>query len=170
MRLLLYWLLILAGSGLLAAAGLKRSWLELSAAVMVGAALVYRLALYLPELGTHPFSLGWSEASRFYYASLYFSRQIYGIQVPPTVLHPSRYLMQSVPFLIPNSPIWLHRIWQVLLWVGATTLSTWLLARRLAIGDRFHALAIHCMGIPVLADRTGLLPPASCCDHRTGDF
>jgi hypothetical protein len=138
MRLLLYWLLILAGSVLLAAAGLKRSWFELSAAVMVSAALVYRLALYLPELGTHPFSLGWSEASRFYYASLYFSRQIYNIQIPPTVLHPSRYIMQAVPFLIPNSPIWLHRLWQVLLWAGVTALSAWLLARRLAIGDRFH--------------------------------
>ena len=138
MRLLLYWLLILAGSALLAAAGLKRSWFELSAAVMVSAALVYRLALYLPELGTHPFSLGWSEASRFYYASLYFSRQIYDIQVPPTVLHPSRYIMQAVPFLVPNLPIWLHRLWQVFLWVGVTTLSAWLLARRLAIGDRFH--------------------------------
>jgi len=138
MRLLLYWLLILAGSVLLSAAGLKRSWFELSAGVMISVALVYRLALYLPELGMHPFSLGWSEASRFYYASLYFSRQIYDIQVPPTVLHPSRYIMQAVPFLIPNSPIWLHRLWQVFLWVGVTALSAWLLARRLAIGDRFH--------------------------------
>ena len=135
MRLLLYWLLILAGSALLAASGLNRSWLELGSVVLISTALVFRIALYLPELGTYPFSLGWSEASRYYYASLYFSRQIYDIQVSPTVLHPSRYLMQSIPFLIPDSPIWLHRLWQVLLWLGVTTLLGWLLARRLAIGD-----------------------------------
>jgi len=135
MRLLLYWLLILAGSALLAASGLNRSWLELGSVVLISTALVFRIALYLPELGTYPFSLGWSEASRYYYASLYFSRQIYDIQVSPTVLHPSRYLMQSIPFLIPDSPIWLHRLWQVLLWLGVTTLSGWLLARKLAIGD-----------------------------------
>ncbi len=134
-RYLLFWLLILANSTFLAVAGMRRNWLEIMAAAIISGAAAYEIARYLPGISTHPFSLGWSEASRYYYASLYFSRQLYGINIPPTVLHPSRYLMQAVPFLVPNSPIWLHRLWQVLLWVVVTTISSWLLARRLAIGD-----------------------------------
>lgn len=98
-------------------------------------AFVYRLLAFIPDISTHPFALNWSETSRFYYASLYFSEAIYGIRVPPTVLHPSRYLLQSIPFLLTNSPLWLHRLWQVLLWIGITFSSSFLLARRLGIGD-----------------------------------
>ena len=134
-RLLLFWLVVLAGSVLLAASGLKRHWIELCAASLLFSSLGYRIAVFLPEISTHPFSLGWSEASRYYYASLYFSRQIYETVVTPTVLHPSRYLMQAVPFLIPGSPIWLHRLWQVILWVGVTWWTAYLLARHLAIRD-----------------------------------
>ena len=89
-RLLLFWLVVLADSILLAASGLKRHWIELCAASLLFSSLGYRIAVFLPEISTHPFSLGWSEASRYYYASLYFSRRIYETVVAPTVLHPSR--------------------------------------------------------------------------------
>jgi hypothetical protein len=134
-RLLLYWLVVLSGSILLAASGLKRHWAELLAASLLFSSLGYRIAVYLPEVSAHPFSLGWSEASRFYYASLYFSRQIYDTAVAPTVLHPSRYLMQAVPFLIPDSPIWMHRLWQVVLWVGITLWTSYLLARHVDVRE-----------------------------------
>lgn len=134
-RLMLYWLIVLAGSVFLWGSGLNRSWQEIFITSLLITAVTYRIAIYLPDISTSPFSLGWSEASRYYYASLYFSQQIYGVQVPPTVLHPSRYLMQAIPFLIPDSPIWLHRLWQVLLWVGITLSCSLLLARRLAIGS-----------------------------------
>lgn len=91
----------------------------------------YLILSYIPEVSTNPFTLSWSEASRYYYASLFFSKQIYGIQTPPTVLHPSRYLMQTVPFLISSSPIWLHRLWQVFLWISMPLLAGYLLAWRL---------------------------------------
>jgi hypothetical protein len=39
--------------------------------------------------------------------------------------------MQSLPFLLPDSPLWLHRLWQVLLWVGTSALAAWLLQWRL---------------------------------------
>ncbi len=60
------------------------------------------------------------------------------VQVPPTVLHPSRYLMQAAPFLIPGSPIWLHRLWQVLLWIVMPLLTGYVLMRRLDISDRLQ--------------------------------
>ena len=135
LRLLFYWLVVIIGSALLWASGLRRSFFELFSVTLLLVAVVYKAASYIPEISTLPFTLGWSEASRYYYASLYFSKQIYGISVPPTVLHPSRYLLQSIPFLIPNSPLWLHRLWQVLLWLVITYLSSYLLARRLTITD-----------------------------------
>jgi hypothetical protein len=99
------------------------------------------MGTYISDVSAYPFTLGWSEASRFYYASLYFSQRIYGAAAEPTVLHPSRYLMQAAPFLIPDSPLWLHRLWQALLWIGVTGLTAWLLARRLAIPDSLRRWA-----------------------------
>ncbi len=146
-RASLLWLTTLAGFMLLKAANLgveqhKTADGVLFAFALLAGAAVYRMLAYLPEITPHPFTLDWSEASRYYYASLYFSRQIYGFDLSPTVLHPSRYLMQALPFLLPGSPLWLHRLWQVLLWVTVTTLTSWLLARRLNLPDPYKRWAL----------------------------
>jgi hypothetical protein len=142
-RLYLFWLAALIGYFLLQAAGLPvGAWGALAASAILIAG-IYRAAALLPDISTSPFSLDWSEASRYFYASLFFSKRLYGIAIPPSVLHPTRYLLQSVPFLIPNSPLWLHRLWQVLLWVLITSLASFSLARRLLNRRdwRFWALA-----------------------------
>ncbi|NJN79099.1 MAG: hypothetical protein HC797_00725 [Anaerolineales bacterium] len=77
-----------------------------------------------------PFSIGYSEAGRFYYASLFLSESLYGVQLPLPFLHPSRYLLLSIPYLIEDLPLWIHRLWQALLWFGLTLASSFLLARR----------------------------------------
>ncbi|HEX9679997.1 MAG TPA: hypothetical protein VGA32_00985, partial [Anaerolineales bacterium] len=129
-RLLIFWILAAAASAL--AQSLRREWD--GRAVFLGSCLilggVHRLAAFLPDLSTYAFSLGWSEASRYYYASLFSAERIYGIAASPSVLHPTRYLMQSVPFLVPDSPLWLHRLWQVLLWVAAAAVAGALIAAR----------------------------------------
>ena len=96
-------------------------------------ASVYLAATFLNLVRTFPFSLDWSEISRYYQASFYFAKQIYGVSLPLPVTHPSRYLLQSFPFLISASPIWLHRLWQAILWIGMPLLTGWLLARRFRI-------------------------------------
>ncbi len=116
---------------------LKTAWPRLGRGMAwlitaLGYGLIYKTACFLPEISNYPFSLGWSEASRYYYASLYLGEKIYGFQVPFSILHPSRYLMQAVPFLLSNSPLWLHRAWQVLLWLVTSGLTGWLVARRAA--------------------------------------
>ena len=58
-------------------------------------------------------------------------KSLYGVRAPLTVLHPSRYLMQAVPFLF-EAPLWMHRAWQVLLWLLTSGLTGWLVARRAA--------------------------------------
>lgn len=102
------------------------------AMTIVFAGCIHILASYLPEISDHPLTLTWSETSRYYYASLFFSERIYGAAFPPTVLHPSRYLLQAAPFLIPNTSLWLHRAWQVCLWWTLPTAASLLLARRIA--------------------------------------
>ncbi|HWQ84226.1 MAG TPA: hypothetical protein VN363_06640, partial [Anaerolineales bacterium] len=129
-RIHLFWLSALLGTSLLQAAGWQKPWLVRLAATALAGAFIYRVAAYIPEITNYPLSLGWSEASRYYYASLYFARELYGEMAPLTVLHPSRYLMQSIPFFVPNSPIWLHRLWQVILWIAVTLPTAWLVARR----------------------------------------
>jgi hypothetical protein len=98
-----------------------------------GYATAYKLASFLPDISSYPFSLAWSEASRYYYASLWLSRQVYGVFVPPSVLHPTRYLLQSIPFIFPNSSLWFSRFWQVALWISSASLTSWLLVRRLKL-------------------------------------
>ncbi len=111
----------------------KPAFSQIGALFLVVAILqtcVYIAASFLSDISTLPFTMNWSEASRYYYASLFFAQRIYGTWAPPTVLHPTRYLMLAVPFLIPNSPIWLHRAWQVFLWLVMPALTALLMARR----------------------------------------
>lgn len=91
---------------------------------LLAAVSVYGIGLlvfyYIPDVRTYPLALGWSETSRYYYASLFFAPRIYGRWIPLSSLHPTRYLLQSLPFLLPSLPLWFHRLWQVLLWLGFT--------------------------------------------------
>jgi len=98
--------------------------------------VAFQAAGYLPEISTYPLSLGWSETSRYYNASLFFARTIYGEAVSLPVLHPSRYLLQSLPFLFGVLPLWVHRLWQVLLWLGVTLGFSTTLARRVGVQSK----------------------------------
>lgn len=131
-------LFVLAGAVFLRASGQKQGWGVLLAASLLFFTLGLKMASFATDISTYPFSLGWSEGSRYYYASLFFSEGIYGISIPPSVLHPTRYLMQSAPFLIHDTPIWVHRLWQVVLWIVSTLTTAFLLARRLSIPDRLR--------------------------------
>ncbi len=92
--------------------------------------VLHRIAAFVPEIQSGPFALGWSEGSRFYNASLFASEGIYGSKLPLPVLHPSRYLMQALPFFVGIRSILFHRIWQVVLWLGMTLWGSWLMAKR----------------------------------------
>lgn len=136
-RLLVFVLSVLGAAVSLKVLSPSRDFsLVLVAALLVNA-VIYKLATFIPEISTYPFSLGWSETSRYYYASLFFAEKVYGVDVPPSVLHPSRYLMQSIPFLISGLPLWFHRLWQVLLWLVFTSWSALILACRLDITNQY---------------------------------
>ncbi len=137
----LFWLLVAVG-----AAFLLLGWKKLPyfwALLFVGivySALIKALG-YLPDISAYPFSLEWSEASRYYYASLPFSKWLYGAQYPLSFLHPSRYLLQSIAFIVPGAGIAFHRFWQVFLWIALSLAAGWALARRLSLRNWVWRLA-----------------------------
>ncbi|NLE83718.1 MAG: hypothetical protein GX603_04295 [Chloroflexi bacterium] len=104
------------------------------ASVLLFGGVLYRTGAFVNEVSSSPFSLGWSEGSRFYNASLFYSEKLYGQSLPLPALHPSRYLMQAFPFLLNIDSIFLHRLWQVLLWIGLTGWASWLFASKIGKG------------------------------------
>jgi hypothetical protein len=142
LRLGIFSLLAIGGAFLFRRAWPKQGWGAALLVTTLGYASVYKLASFIPDVSSYPFSLGWSEGSRYYYASLWLSKQVYGLSVPPSVLHPTRYLLQSFPFLIAGSSLWFSRFWQVFLWVATTALTSYLLVRRLALPARRKPLVI----------------------------
>lgn len=141
-RAAIFWLAALAGAALVSKTFPGAAWPVLFAGVCVVYGCLHQAAAFIPDVSSNPFSLGWSEASRYYYASLFFAERIYGMSIPPSVLHPSRYLMQAIPFLADGLPLWFHRLWQVGLWLACNALAAWLLIRRTAAGGRTSRLLL----------------------------
>lgn len=135
-RLFFFWVFAALGAVLLAA-WRDSDWLETWPASVLCMVSVYLAGTFFSQVTNYPFSLEWSEGSRYYQASFYFSDSVYGVHLPLPITHPSRYLLQSIPFLIQDSPLWLHRLWQAMLWVGMPALTAWTLARRLRIQPKY---------------------------------
>ncbi len=142
LRFGIFCLLSIGGAFLFLRAWPKQGWGAALLVTTLGYASAYKIASFIPDISSYPFSLGWSEGSRYYYASLWLSKQVYGMSLPPSVLHPTRYLLQSIPFLISGSSLWFNRLWQVILWVVPTALTSYLLVRRLDLPARRKPLVI----------------------------
>lgn len=112
-----------------------RGWWRLGFASLLFTAAMLRLSVFLADVTDYPFSLYWSETTRFYYASLFFSERLYGQRIPWPPYDASRALLQAIPFLFSNLPLWVHRLWQALLWMGITVLTAIGVAHRFEIGD-----------------------------------
>jgi hypothetical protein len=137
-RIFLFWSISLIGAVFIHAFSPQRAWPEGLIVSIVLYAAIYRMTIFIPWVSTFPFSLGYSEGSRYYFASLFFQEKIYGLSgLGLPVLHPTRYILQSIPFLISGLPIWLHRFWQVFLWIFMTLASSFVLMKRLSISDKY---------------------------------
>ncbi|NCP87733.1 MAG: hypothetical protein CO094_08185 [Anaerolineae bacterium CG_4_9_14_3_um_filter_57_17] len=116
-----WWLVLLAATALKVA--LKTSWAGGFAAALLTLAVFYEIYQRFQAVTPYPFSLGWSEGSRYFYASLWFSQAYYGQSFPLSSLHPTRYFLQSLPFLFPTLGLEAHRFWQFSLWVGTSAVT-----------------------------------------------
>ncbi len=96
-------------------------------------AFAYTIIINLAGVSTSPFSLGWSEGNRFYDYSLTFGKDLYNytgdLRVPYNT--PGRYALWGSLFLIPGLPIWVHRLWDALLWGISPLLLTVLMTRKI---------------------------------------
>jgi len=135
-RFFIVWWLSLFGMVCLKSLSSQFSWAGALAATLLLQASVAQVASTLPAISADPFSLGWAETSRFYDDSLFFGPQLYGTRVPRAVLHPLLHLLLAIPFLIPGSPLWLHRSWQVFLRLGLTFVTGIAFSRWLKIEDK----------------------------------
>jgi hypothetical protein len=124
----------------LGCAGLKlalhRSWPEMLAASLAGVGIAFQVISFFPTITNYPLSLTWSEGSNLYYASLINAKNIYGQAIPLSTLNPTYYLLRGIPFLFPGLPIIIHRIWNLVLWLGITLATSVLFARRFPLADR----------------------------------
>lgn len=107
----------------------RLDWHVAFAFVLLAQGFIYQTYGIFAITSANPFSMGYSEAGRHYYASMFFAEKLYGMELPLPFLHPSRYLLLSVPFLADGLPLWVHRFWQALLWFGLTLGASLSLAR-----------------------------------------
>ena len=140
-RIFIYMVVSFLGMTLLKPLTPGGKWKIALATSMLGIAAIFEAMAFTPAVSASPFSLGWSEGSRFYYGSLLFSSKLYNQSLPLSPWHPSRYLLLSLPFMISGTPIWFHRLWQVLLWIFLPGWAGYLLANRLKIQNRMLLVA-----------------------------
>lgn len=132
-RAAMFFLLSLMGMISLKIGRSNLSWLAALGLAALLYAIFYNLVVNFAIVNNYPFSLAWSDVSRYYGASLFLAERIYGSTPPQAVLHPAYHLLILPPFLAGNPPIWIHRLWQVLLQVGLTAALVHVFLKRLGV-------------------------------------
>lgn len=97
---------------------------------------VFVCAAQLATVTDYPFSLYWSEGNRLYDYSIHFGseRYIYPGKLTASSGALGRRLLWGILFVIPNSPIWLHRLWNAVLSIIPYLVLGALLARWSKLG------------------------------------
>lgn len=116
LRLFFIWYIAVISTIVIGKRG-KTNFLVRLAFGLMAVGFFYIILKMYQNLSDSVFTLNWSEASRYYYASLFASAKLYGERFAWPFLHPSRYLLQSIPFFVGDFSLLAHRIWQVVLWI-----------------------------------------------------
>ncbi|MBT3313695.1 MAG: hypothetical protein HN390_03685 [Anaerolineae bacterium] len=114
------------------------TWAESLAFAALAQLLVYQLVIASLYITDYPFAIGWTRDSRYYYASLFFAKEIYGQNLPLPILHPTLHFIFSLPYLFGKLPIWVHRGWTIILTFGLTWAVVRVLSRK--IHQQIYAL------------------------------
>ena len=142
-RFLVLWITSLAASFFLAARQAEPSLLDTLLFSLLVFIFLYNLASYLFMLAPTPFSIGWSEATRYYHASLLLSQRYYGLSLPPFYQDLSRYVVEVVPLLLPHPSLILQRVWEYVLRFFMPALTVGLLLHRLISDLKVSRLSNH---------------------------
>ena len=109
----------------------KLSWITSLLFAALAQLLVYQLVLASLYITDYPFAIGWTRDSRYYYASLFFAKKLYGQDIPLPILHPTLHFIFSFPFLFGKLPIWVYRAWSLLLTLGLTGAVSTVLSKKI---------------------------------------
>jgi len=138
-RLLVFWFLTLLGAiGL----SMRHDRVAFAGGLAVTAllqAIIHRIAMEFPEITNYPFALGWSETTRFYLASLFVSKEVYGQQLALPIINPSLHILLVPPYWF-DAPLWFHRFWQIAVRYLLLGLTAWALVKLFPLpkrSDRF---------------------------------
>ncbi|MEW6284954.1 MAG: hypothetical protein AB1509_01890 [Chloroflexota bacterium] len=113
-RFFIFWMFSLLGMWGVKVYRREISWFTALIAVILFQGSLQLILAYWSQVTSYPFSMGWSETSRFYFPSLFLSEKIYGSKYPLPVLHPTLHLLLTPPYLF-DAPLWAHRFWQVII-------------------------------------------------------
>lgn len=138
-RLLVFWYFSLLGVAGLKIVRQDLPWFTTLLSVVLIQAVVHLLASQFSYVTGYPFSMGWSEASRYYHPSLFVSNLIYGHEYPLPIINSSLHLILMPPYLL-DLPLWAHRLWQVLLRCCLLTASALAINKRIAPVEKRNLL------------------------------
>ncbi len=108
----------------------SRATLGLSLGVLIFVSFLARSSLLIVD---YPFSLSWSEGNRFYDYSLVFGQSLYNYtgHIVNPYSSPGRYGLWGVLFLWQGLPIWIHRLWNLVLLTVPVLIFSTVLTRKL---------------------------------------
>lgn len=134
-RMLVFWMFALAGMWGVKIFRKEFDWPIALIVFMLCQSTLLLLLINIPSVTAYPFSMGWSETSRYYYPSLFLSRKIYGEQIALPILHPTLHALLAPPYWF-DAPLWAHRFWQTFLRLALAGLIAPALLSRLSIQNR----------------------------------
>lgn len=136
-RALAFWLFSLAGMYSLRACRRRGSWFASLVLVVLVQGALHLLVSQLSGISAYPFSMGWSETSRYYYPALFHSEEIFGTRLPWPILHPSLHFLLLPPYLA-EAPLWGHRAWQAAIRLALLGTTALFLVRRVEPRERAY--------------------------------
>ncbi|HSL43250.1 MAG TPA: hypothetical protein VK897_07455 [Anaerolineales bacterium] len=113
-RFLVFWILSLIGMWGIKMLRPQTPWFIAWMASALSQSTLHLLLIYWSRVTDYPFAMGWSETSRYYHPSFFFSNLVYGQRYHWPIQNPSLHLLLSPPYLF-DAPLWFHRFWQVAL-------------------------------------------------------
>ncbi len=134
-RMLVFWMFALAGMWGVKIFRKEFDWSIALIVFMLCQSVLLLLLANIASVTAYPFSMGWSETSRYYYPSLFLSQEIYGEKFPLPILHPTLHFLLAAPYLF-DAPLWAHRFWQMFLRLAFAGLIVPALLSRLSIRNR----------------------------------
>jgi hypothetical protein len=127
---LFFWLnLIYVLAFLLTENGRWVSWHGLFRGV-VFSSIAFGLAGVFSNIVSYPFGLYWSDGNRIWDYSLIFGRELYNYPLDQDIYSLTSYgrqILWGIPFLLPNSTIWLNRLWSAILYSLPSMILGWII-------------------------------------------